>query len=144
MVFNLFGALSSRHNDLDALRDSDLNARLRNAQLAALGILPNPNLPPPVPPVNAGPAQRAPVPHVDVPLWVRLYCMYGDGIFPVMQCLKSKHKSHANVPLTQRELLENSGMYFVACYYICVVYVLMCCRIVVCYGDRYDKCAGEC
>jgi hypothetical protein len=132
MVFNLFGALSSRHNDLDALRDSDLNGRLRNAQLAAAGIFPNPNLPPPVAPVNAGPLVRAPVPIMNVPLLFKLYRMYGDGIFPAMDCLKSRHKSRQGVPLTQRELLENSGAYCVCVYCVCVLCVCTVCVCTVC------------
>jgi hypothetical protein len=38
---------------------------------------------------------------------VRLYRLYGDGIFPVLQCIICKHRRHA---LSQRELLENSCM----------------------------------
>jgi hypothetical protein len=108
MIFNLFGALSARHNDLDALRDSDINGRLRNAQCAAVGVFPT--VPPPPPPVNAGPAVFPPVANVVVPRGLHIFCTYGDGIFPAMECVKSRHKSRLGVPLTQRELLENSGM----------------------------------
>lgn len=37
----------------------------------------------------------------------RLYRKYGDGIFPVLSCLLSRHRGHI---LDGRETLENSGM----------------------------------